>query len=156
VEFWGDGTFQGQPIGARTIQSGVGAYDVIVPGGQPYFIRGFLDADGDGLLDANEAKGVYSPSGQGAEPVFTPLAGTVPGIDFTLRDPGASLIGGTGASGEGTASIAPAAAGRGALLASTTIQVVVGASGIQTLGRVGVAAVIDRWDFLRPESGLSA
>ncbi len=28
--------------------------------------------------------------------------------------------------------------------------------GLADMGRVGVAAVIDRWDFLRPESGLSA
>lgn len=136
VELWPNPRFEGQPVAVRSVPTGAGPYDISVPGGQAYFVRAFLDVNGDFIPNPDEPKGVYAPNSQGAESVYTPLSGQVPNsINFSIFDPGVSSTGG-GASGEGTASIAPAAAGSGALLPGVTVQVIIGSQGIGYGGRV--------------------
>ncbi|MBI4347670.1 MAG: carboxypeptidase regulatory-like domain-containing protein, partial [Elusimicrobia bacterium] len=158
VEFWGNSAFQGQPTGVRTLPFGAGPYDVSLPGGVPYYVRAFMDLDGDSFQDPNEPNGVYAPNGQGAEAVFLPTSGTVPNIDFALKDPGTREITGgfTSATGEGTATISSGTTGaifgaQASLPAGTQsqaidIRLVVGASGLRK-GGAAALVVPPGWPF---------
>ncbi|MFH2203652.1 MAG: hypothetical protein ABIJ96_11090 [Elusimicrobiota bacterium] len=135
IEFWGDATFSGRPVAVRAIATGAGPYDVSLPGGQPYFIRGFLDADGDFMPDPDEPKGEY---GTGfAEPVYVPESGTVQDIDFELFEPG-QREGQSGIAGEGTATLSISSVSPGNFISSITAHVVIGPAGINTGGVVAV------------------
>ena len=55
------------------------AYFRTVTGGLSYFIRAFVDFDGDGSLDAGEDRGIY-----GAPTAIGPVSGNIPGINFSI------------------------------------------------------------------------
>ncbi|MFH1724057.1 MAG: hypothetical protein ABII00_05475, partial [Elusimicrobiota bacterium] len=135
VQLFADPSFAGKPVAERAIPTGFGPYDLGVPGGQPYFVRAFLDVNNNFALDSFEPSGVYAPNNQGAEPVFPPLAGAIHGVDFDIFDPGFDP-GVGGAAGEGTGSVTPATASAGELLASVTVQLLVGENGIQPGGEI--------------------
>lgn len=134
LEFWSNAAFSGRPVAGRDLPQGPGYYDVGVPGGVSYFVRAFLDVNNDFRPNPDEPKGVYSPSGQGAESFYAPAGGAVPGINVTLAEPGA--VGGTIA-GEGSATVAPAALGAGDGVYSATITYAAGPNGIMQNGKVG-------------------
>ena len=135
VEFWPDPSFSGRPIASRRIPTGVGPYDASLPGDQPYFVRAFIDADDDFLPDPDEPQGVYSPSGQGAEPVFVPASGQLTGIDFTLFDP-FKKQGQTAAAGQGTATLAMSSTTAGSSIPSLSVDYLVGSEGISATGLI--------------------
>ncbi|MBI2362766.1 MAG: hypothetical protein HYV15_05225, partial [Elusimicrobia bacterium] len=134
VEFWPDSTFAGRPLAVRAIPTGVGPYDLSVPGGQPYAVRAFLDVNNDFIPNPDEPMGVYSPNGQGAEPIYVPANAARDGVDFAIRDPGFKL-GQDGVSGEGFVAINStlAAAGSSQVFFSSFV---VGPSGIGAGGAV--------------------
>ncbi|UPT75046.1 MAG: hypothetical protein M0D55_04855 [Elusimicrobiota bacterium] len=139
LEFWSSKQFTGRPIASRVVPTGVGAYDVAVPGGVPYFMRAFIDANGDFALQPDEPRGVYAPNAQGAEQVFAPAGQTLVNIDVTLRDPGLSANGVF--VGEGSAVVTSTFAVSG-VQDSVTIVYTAGANGLAgtgsgTPGRVG-------------------
>lgn len=134
LEFWSSGQFTGHPVASRVVPTGVGSYDVAVAGGLPYYIRAFIDANGDFALQADEPRGVYGPHGQGAEQVFAPAGQTMVGIDVLLKDPGLTASGAI--SGEGTAVLSSTFVVSGQV-ASTTITYTAGANGILTGGKIG-------------------
>ncbi|MFA6092089.1 MAG: hypothetical protein WC986_04015 [Elusimicrobiota bacterium] len=150
VELWPDAQFSGRPIAVRSIPAGAGPYDadydVSAQGGQPYYVRAYIDVDGDFLLDPEEPRGVYQPMGQGVQSVYVPLTGSIPGVDFSVQD--AFLNNGSAfAAGEGSAVLSSTAVRAGTLLASVTVQVVVGPSGIvPSAGRI-VFGVPMGWMF---------
>jgi uncharacterized protein (DUF2141 family) len=136
LEFWSSSQFTGRPVASRLIPTGVGAFDVTVPGGLSYFVRAFLDVDGDFFPDASEPKGVYAPRGQGAESVFAPAGASVPNVDISLAEPG--LTAGGAYAGEGTGALMPSAAGQaGAQPASIQVELTAGPHGIDVGGQVG-------------------
>lgn len=149
IEFWSNAAMTGQPIGLRTIPTGVGAYDITIPGGQPYYIRAYLDVSNDHILQlGSEPSGIYAPRGQGAEPIYPPVSGSVTGINLEIRDPEQRAIqgGGTSAVGEGRAYISSAGlgglfggsapVGAGAFVSSVTVKVFLGANGLRLGGGV--------------------
>lgn len=134
LEFWSSAQFTGRPVASRLIPTGVGAFDVAVPGGAAYFVRAFLDLDGDFFPDAAEPKGVYSPRGQGAESVFAPAGASVPNVDIALAEPG--LTAGGAYVGEGAANLVPAS-GTGGQQTSLQIILTAGTHGLAAGGQVG-------------------
>ncbi|MBI5243129.1 MAG: carboxypeptidase regulatory-like domain-containing protein, partial [Elusimicrobia bacterium] len=128
VQCWADPKFQDRPVAQMPVPTGLGPYSVSVPGGVPYFVRIFMDLNGNYALDADEPRGVYSPSGQGAEPVFTPMSGEMANIVVVLKDPFQTPSG--VAAGEGWATVSPLSAAGGTVLANVTVKVFVGPSGI--------------------------
>lgn len=134
LEFWSSGQFTGHPVASRVVPTGVGSYDVAIAGGLPYYIRAFIDANGDFALQPDEPRGVYGPHGQGAEQVFAPAGQTMVGIDVLLKDPGLTASGAI--SGEGTAVLSSTFVVSGQV-ASTTITYTAGANGILTGGKIG-------------------
>jgi len=134
VEFWASAQMTGRPVAVRAVPTGVGTYDVSVPGGANYYVRAFLDVNGDFIPNLDEPRGIYAPSGQGAEPVYASLGQTVLHVDVTLKDPGATASGAV--AGEGTAALIPGALSPGQ---SATLRVVytAGSSGISAGGTVG-------------------
>ena len=142
LEFWSGSDFSGRPIASRVMPTGVGPYDVAVPGGVPYYVRAYIDANGDFAPQPDEPRGVYAPHGQGAEPVFVPVGQTLVGIDLTLKDPG--LTAGGAIAGAGTAVLSSTYAVAGAR-ATLIVTYTAGASGLaggaaSTGGVVGFTA----------------
>ncbi|MDP3543402.1 MAG: hypothetical protein Q8T11_13115 [Elusimicrobiota bacterium] len=137
LEFWSSAQFTGHPVASRVVPTGAGSYDVAVAGGLPYYIRAFIDANGDFALQPDEPRGVYGTSGQGAEQVYAPAGQTMVGIDVLLKDPGLTASGAI--SGEGTAVLTSTFAVSGQ---TTTIVVTytAGANGILTGGQIGFTA----------------
>jgi uncharacterized protein (DUF2141 family) len=135
VELWPSADFQGQPTALRDLPNGPSSYDASVPGGVSYFIRAYMDLNGNFQPDADEPKGFYSPSGQGAEPLYAAPNAQLVNIDLEMRDPWAAS--GAGAAGEGLAAVAPSTVAAGAQMFFTTITYTAGASGIDVNGRVG-------------------
>ena len=127
VEFWSNSSFQGQPVAVRTLAAGPGPYDVAVPGGLTYYVRAYLDVNLDFAPGADEPKGVFSPNGQGAQPLFVPAGASLPGTDISILDPGQTA---GGIAGEGSAVMSPATAGVGAGVFSATITYTAGPNGI--------------------------
>ena len=130
IEMWNTATFRGMPVGVRTIQvsttqtTGVWpvSYDLQVPGDQTYYLKAFLDGNNNRMPETDEAKGAYEPYNQGPEPIYVGSAAYVAGRDFTLYDAG-QISGGTGASGEGWASVLPASPAAGSVVQATTVTV---------------------------------
>ncbi|MDX6769870.1 MAG: carboxypeptidase regulatory-like domain-containing protein [Elusimicrobiota bacterium] len=135
LEFWSSAQFTGRPVATRQIPTGAGAFDVAVPGGVSYFVRAFLDLDGDFAPDADEPKGVYAPRGQGAESVFAPAGASVPGVDILLAEPGLTASGVY--AGEGTAAISPSTAGAAGATVNVIVTLTVGAHPIGVGGQAG-------------------
>jgi len=162
VGFWPTGEFTGHSIAMLTIPASPGIteypFEIPLPADQSFFARAFIDnAPFNYVPDPREAFGVYSPAGFGAEPIFTPGSGELEGIDFTVRDPQdkfKEFLGSDvqGAAGEGTVVVfsTPASVSSGDLLSGVTIQVLVGAAGIQEGGEL-VIGVPPRWPF--PQTG---
>lgn len=140
LEFWSSGQFTGHPVASRVVPTGAGSYDVAVAGGLPYYIRAFIDANGDFALQPDEPRGVYGPSGQGAEQVYAPAGQTMVGIDVLLKDPGLTASGAI--SGEGTAVLSStfAVSGQQATLIVTYTAGANGLSGGGTGGQIGFTA----------------
>ncbi|MBI5246675.1 MAG: hypothetical protein HY923_05800 [Elusimicrobia bacterium] len=139
LEFWSSSQFNGHPIASRQVPTGVGSYDTAVPGGVPYYVRAFLDVNGDFALQPDEPRGVYAPNGQGAEQLFAPVGQTLVGVDITLKDPGVTASGVV--AGEGTAVLTSTYAVSGQVQ-SVTVVYTAGATGLAgtgsgTPGRVG-------------------
>lgn len=140
LEFWSSASFTGHPVASRVIPTGVGSYDVAVAGGLPYYVRAFIDANGDFALQPDEPRGVYGPAGQGAEQVYAPAGQTLVGIDLLLKDPGLAASGAI--SGEGTAVLSStfAVSGQQATIIVTYTAGANGISGGATGGQVGFTA----------------
>lgn len=140
LEFWSSGDFSGHPVASRVVPTGVGSYDVAVAGGLPYYVRAFIDANGDFALQPDEPRGVYGPHGQGAEQVYAPAGETMVGIDVLLKDPGLTASGAI--SGEGTAVLSSTFAVSGQQ-ATVLVTYTAGANGIDggaTGGQIGFTA----------------
>ncbi|MBI5239353.1 MAG: right-handed parallel beta-helix repeat-containing protein [Elusimicrobia bacterium] len=135
VELWPSADFQGQPTAVRDLPNGPSSYDAAVPGGVSYFIRAYMDLNGDFRPDADEPKGFYSPSGQGAEPLYAAPNAQLVNIDLVMSDPWDAS--GAGAAGEGRAAVAPSTVAAGAQMFFATITYTAGAAGIAVNGRVG-------------------
>lgn len=140
LEFWASAQFTGQPVAVRNIQTGIinssATYDVSLPGGSNYYVRAFLDTNKDFIPNPSEPKGVYSPNGLGAIPIFVPAGQTLIGINIPMVDPGLTASGAI--TGEGTAviSVSSIAAGQNF---SLSVVYTAGAAGIQVGGRVGMS-----------------
>ncbi len=134
LEFWSSSSFSGRPIASRVVPTGVGSYDVAVPGGNPYYVRAFVDANGDFALQPDEPRGVYAPNNQGAEPVFVPVAQSLVGIDLTLKDPGVTAGGAIAGAGTAVLSSTFVVAGELATIAVTYTAAV---SSIASGGQIG-------------------
>lgn len=153
VEAWSNPQFSGFPVGTRIIATGAPSpFDMLVPGGASYFLRAFLDKNGNSIPDLNtEPSGVYSPNNEGPESVYVSsgayviMAGSV-----TLLDPG-QTAGGAAAAGEGTATINVTSASVGAMFNSTII-VIVGASGIQEGGVINIGLPFNFYSSLNHSS----
>ncbi|HOW88857.1 MAG TPA: carboxypeptidase-like regulatory domain-containing protein, partial [Elusimicrobiales bacterium] len=149
IEMWNTSTFRGMPVGIRTVQvSGEWplAYDLQVPGDQTYYLKAFLDSNGDRMPDMNEAKGAYEPNNEGPEPIYVGSAAYVSDRDFALYDPGQSLAGGAGgAAGEGWASVLPASVPAGSQFTAT---VTVRVNGLGDGGTVLVGLPGNLWSSL--------
>lgn len=135
LEFWSSAQFTGRPVATRLVPTGVGAFDVAVPGGVSYFVRAFLDLDGDFFPDASEPKGVYAPRGQGAESVFAPAGASVPNVDISLAEPG--LTGSGAYAGEGTGALMPVNSGAAGSLVNIGVELTAGAHGVDAGGQFG-------------------
>jgi uncharacterized protein (DUF2141 family) len=137
LEFWSSASFAGHPVASRVVPTGVGPYDVAVAGGLPYYVRAFIDANGDFALQPDEPRGVYGPAGQGAEQVFAPAGQTLVGIDVLLKDPGLTASGAI--SGEGTAVLSSTfvVSGQQATIIVTYTAGANGISGGATGGQIG-------------------
>lgn len=135
VELWPSADFQGQPTALRDLPNGPSSYDAAVPGGVSYFVRAYMDLNGNFQPDADEPKGFYSPSGQGAEPLYAAPNAQLVNIDLEMKDPWAAS--GAGAAGEGLAAVAPSTVAAGAQVFFATITYTAGATGIDVNGRVG-------------------
>lgn len=135
VELWPSADFQGQPAALRDLPNGPSSYDATVSGGVSYFIRAFMDLNNNFAPDADEPKGFYSPSGQGAEPLYAAPNAQLVNVDLEMKDPWAAS--GAGAAGEGLAAVAPSTVAAGAQLFFATITYTAGATGIDVNGRVG-------------------
>ncbi|MBI2789744.1 MAG: hypothetical protein HYX59_13780 [Elusimicrobia bacterium] len=140
LEFWSSAKFTGHPVASRVVPTGVGSYDVAVAGGLPYYVRAFIDANGDFALQPDEPRGVYGPAGQGAEQVYAPAGQTMVGIDLTIKDPGLTASGAI--SGEGTAVLSStfAVSGQQATVIVTYTAGANGVSGGATGGQIGFTA----------------
>lgn len=136
LEFWANSQFAGRPSATRVVPTGVGAYDTAVAGGVPYYVRAFVDANGDFTLQPDEPRGVYQPHNQGAEQVYAPSGQTLVNVDMTLKDPGDV---GTAIAGAGTAVLASTYVVTGAT-ATITVTYTAAASGISAGGQVGFTA----------------
>lgn len=137
LEFWPSALFTGRPVASRVVPTGVGSFDVSVPGGQSYFVRAFIDANSDFALNPDEPRGVYAPNAQGAEPLFVPVADVVVGASLVIKDQG--LTAGGVYAGEGSATLTPSTAA--AQTPSTLlITYTAGPNGIATGGKVGFTA----------------
>ncbi|MDD5656823.1 MAG: carboxypeptidase-like regulatory domain-containing protein, partial [Elusimicrobia bacterium] len=134
VELWSNSSFQGLPSALRELPGGAGAYDAAVPGGVSYFIRAYMDLDGDFQQDPDEPKGAYSPNRQGVEALYAGMGAYIQNADFELRDPWAATA---GAAGEGTAFIGPKSTAAGTQFFTAEITYTAGASGIAADGKVG-------------------
>jgi uncharacterized protein (DUF2141 family) len=134
VEFWANSAFSGQPATSRLVPTGAGPYDVYMPGGQPYYVRAWLDAAGNSVLGGTDPSGIYAPQNQGAQPVYVPSSGTLSGISFSITDPGQQA---GGISGEGLAAILPSTAAAGASVFSATITYTAGTHGVNPGGTIG-------------------
>ncbi|MFA6030149.1 MAG: hypothetical protein WC969_09865 [Elusimicrobiota bacterium] len=145
VEMWADSRFEGRPVGVRSIPTGVGPYDVSVPGGQPYFVRAYLDVNHNFLLDPDEPRGMYQPRNQGAEAVYTPMNGMIAGIDFPIYDATAGGLTGGYPAGEGWAVAVPTAVPSGATVSTINVSVLIGANGIEPTSGVVVFGVPMGW-----------
>ncbi|MEK7232691.1 MAG: hypothetical protein AAB268_02655 [Elusimicrobiota bacterium] len=139
LEFWAGAQFFGRPVAVRNIPSGIvlssAAYDVSLPGGVNYFVRAFLDVNGDFIPNPSEPNGVYSPNDQGAAPIYVPAGQTLLGINVAMRDPGQTS--GGAIAGEGTAVITNTSISAG-LPFSLSVVYTAGATGIQPGGKVGM------------------
>ncbi|MCM2303763.1 MAG: hypothetical protein NDJ72_03625 [Elusimicrobia bacterium] len=139
LEFWPGGDFTGQPVAVRNIPTGIvlssASYDVSLPGGSNYFIRAFLDVNGDFMPNPSEPKGVYAPYGQGAESVYVPASQTVSGVNVRMIDPGQTA--GGGVAGEGSAVITSTSIAGGQQF-SLVLVYTAGANGIAAGGKVGM------------------
>lgn len=140
LEFWSSAQFTGHPVASRVVPTGVGSYDVAVAGGLPYYVRAFIDANGDFALQPDEPRGVYGPAGQGAEQVYAPAGQTLVGIDLTIKDPGLTASGAI--SGEGTAVLSStfAVSGQQATILITYTAGANGVSGGASGGQIGFTA----------------
>ncbi len=137
LEFWSNSQFTGHPIASRVVPTGAGSFDVAVPGGVPYYVRGFLDVNGDFALQPDEPRGVFAPHGQGAEQVFAPVGQTLVGIDVALKDPGQTA--GGAFAGEGTAVLSSTYAVTGQK-ATLVVVYTVGPNGVAATGQIGFTA----------------
>lgn len=137
LEFWSNSQFTGKPIASRVVPTGPGTYDVAVAGGVPYYVRAYLDSNGDFALQPDEARGVYAPRGQGAEQVFAPVGQTLVGVDVVLKDAGQSASGAI--AGEGTATVSAASLVSGSQN-SMFVTYTVGPNGLASTGSVGFTA----------------
>jgi len=136
VELWPSADFKGRPAAVRELPNGPGPYDAAVPGGMSFFLRAYMDLNGNFQPDAEEPKGVYSPSNQGAEPLYAAANAQLVNIDMVIKDPWASQ-GGLGASGEGSAAILPSTVAAGTQVFFATITYTAGSNGIHGGGRAG-------------------
>ncbi|MFA6004024.1 MAG: hypothetical protein WC881_08145, partial [Elusimicrobiota bacterium] len=136
VELWPSADFSGRPVAVRDLPNGAGPYDAAAPGGVSYFIRAYMDLNGNFQSDPDEPKGVYSPNNQGAQPLYAGPNSQLVNVDVVIRDPWAASSG-LGASGEGSAAISPNTAAAGAQLFVATITYTAGANGIAGNGKVG-------------------
>ena len=137
LEFWSSAQFTGHPVASRVVPTGVGSYDVAVAGGLPYYVRAFIDANGDFALQPDEPRGVYGPAGQGAEQVYAPAGQTMVGIDVLLKDPGLTASGAFSGEGSAVLSSTFAVSGQPATLIITYTAGVNGVSGGGTGGQIG-------------------
>jgi len=143
LEFWPGDQFVGSPVATRSIPTGVvdstATYDVSLPGGANFFLRAFIDVNSDFIPNPDEPRGVYAPSGAGAQPLYVPSSSTLTGVNIQLKDPGVSASGVI--AGEGSAALVPASLTPGPL-ASLQVVYTAGPSGIGAGGRVGFSAPI--------------
>ncbi|MEQ1918565.1 MAG: hypothetical protein ABL955_05150, partial [Elusimicrobiota bacterium] len=140
LEFWASAQFTGQPVAVRNIPTGIilssATYDVSLPGGSNYYVRAFMDVNGDFIPNPSEPKGVYSPNGQGAIPIFVPAGQTLLGINIPMVDPGQTASGAI--TGEGTAVIEQSSIAAGQNF-SLSVVYTAGTNGIQIGGKVGLS-----------------
>ncbi|MDD5302459.1 MAG: hypothetical protein PHS14_05050 [Elusimicrobia bacterium] len=139
LEFWSNSQFTGHPVASRVIPTGIGSYDASVAGGLPYYVRAFIDSNGDFALQPDEARGVYAPHAQGAEQVFAPAGQTLVGIDLTLKDPGLTAGGVHAGQGAAVLSSTFVVAGQQATLIVTYTAGANGIAGGATGGQIGFA-----------------
>jgi uncharacterized protein (DUF2141 family) len=165
LEFWSDGQFLGMPVAVRTVYTDAPCpegtpstmttrcypYDVSLQGGMPYYIKAYLDLNGDFMPNPEEPQGVYAPRGQGAEPVYTSSAAIETGRDFYIFEPGMKE-GATVAAGEGAVTLSPSQVYAGAEEDEIMARLVVGKSGLATSGRI-VMGVPPSWPWPAPGAG---